>query len=135
MIVEELNSIDLEWCSKLFDKIFDGVDISSFFINSSYKIIGVREVALAIFQLVEGEAEIIFIGVKKEDREKGHATNILNFFIDKYKPYVIFLDVRENNCAAISFYKENDFSIIGKRKNYYDGKMDALLMERWLWLT
>lgn len=130
MMIEELNLNDFNWCDRLFSDIFNGVDINNFFRNSSYKIVGVREVALAIFQFVEGEAEIIFIGVKKEKRKKGFATNILKFFIDKYKPYVIFLDVREDNSVAIDFYQKNNFSIIGRRKKYYDGKIDAILMEK-----
>lgn len=130
MIVEELNENDLNWCEKLFDEIFTSVNIKSFFKNSSYKIIGIRMVALAIFQFVCGEAEIIFIGVNKDFRKKGYATNILRFFIDKYTPDVIFLEVREDNNDAINFYYNNGFNIISKRQNYYDGKIDALVMEK-----
>lgn len=130
MIVEELNENDLNWCEKLFDEIFKGVDIDSFFKNSSYKIVGIRRVALAIFQLVCGEAEIIFIGVSSDSRKKGYATSILRFFVDKYTPEVIFLEVREDNNDAINFYNNNGFNIIAKRQNYYDGKIDALVMEK-----
>jgi len=45
----------------------------------------------------------------------------------------IFLEVRENNMAAIALYEKNGFTIIGRRKDYYGGKgtphQDALVMK------
>ena len=45
----------------------------------------------------------------------------------------IFLEVRESNEEAISFYKTNEFIQIGLRKNYYklfDGREDALIFSK-----
>ena len=45
----------------------------------------------------------------------------------------IFLEVRESNKEAISFYKTNEFLEIGLRKNYYklyDGREDALIFSK-----
>ena len=45
----------------------------------------------------------------------------------------IFLEVRESNKEAISFYKTNEFKEIGLRKNYYklyDGREDALIFSK-----
>ncbi|MDG1996670.1 MAG: GNAT family N-acetyltransferase, partial [Emcibacteraceae bacterium] len=45
----------------------------------------------------------------------------------------IFLEVRENNVAAIRLYKKNSFDIIGRRIGYYQinkhQKIDALVMQ------
>ena len=42
----------------------------------------------------------------------------------------IFLEVRNSNIGAISFYKKNDYRNVGKRKNYYRllaGREDGLI--------
>ncbi len=45
----------------------------------------------------------------------------------------LFLEVRENNEAAIRLYKKCSFKIIGRRKGYYNSsreeKADALVMQ------
>ena len=40
----------------------------------------------------------------------------------------ITLEVNENNAAALALYKKNGFTVISKRKGFYDGA-DALVME------
>ena len=59
--------------------------------------------------------EILAIATIKEYRSKGIAQELL----DKIKTKDIFLEVRESNQIAISFYKKNDFKEISIRKNYY----------------
>ena len=41
----------------------------------------------------------------------------------------VMLEVNENNVAAISLYKKNNFIVINKRNNYY-GSDAALIMKR-----
>ena len=59
--------------------------------------------------------EILAIATVEEYRNKGIAQELL----DKIKTKDIFLEVRESNQIAISFYKKNDFKEISIRKNYY----------------
>ena len=59
--------------------------------------------------------EILAIATIEEYRNKGIAQELL----DKIKTKDIFLEVRESNQIAISFYKKNDFKEISIRKNYY----------------
>ena len=59
--------------------------------------------------------EILVIATVKEYRNIGIAQELL----DKIKTKDIFLEVRESNQIAISFYKKNDFKEISIRKNYY----------------
>ncbi len=47
----------------------------------------------------------------------------------------IFLEVRESNYNAISFYKKNDYRYVGIRKNYYKkdiGREDGLIFTKHL---
>ncbi len=39
------------------------------------------------------------------------------------------LEVRVSNTAAIGLYQKMGFSMVGKRKNYYENKEDAYLMQ------
>ena len=59
--------------------------------------------------------EILAIATIEKYRNKGIAQELL----DKIKTKDIFLEVRESNQIAISFYKKNDFKEISIRKNYY----------------
>ena len=70
--------------------------------------------------------EILAIATVKEYRNKGIAQELL----DKIKTKNIFLEVRESNQTAISFYKKNNFKEISIRKNYYSEPTEnAIIMK------
>lgn len=70
--------------------------------------------------------EIMKIGVLEEKRKTGIGEKLINKIKEKEKN--IFLEVRESNISAISFYEANGFKKIGIRKNYYNNKENAILM-------
>lgn len=71
--------------------------------------------------------EIMKIGTLPEYRKKG-VGKLLIEEISKVRRD-IFLEVRENNSSARSFYKDCGFEEIGRRKNYYpDTKETAIIM-------
>ena len=70
--------------------------------------------------------EILAIATVEEYRNKGIAQKLL----DKIKIKDIFLEVRESNQVAISFYKKNKFKEISVRKNYYsEPNENAIIMK------
>ena len=70
--------------------------------------------------------EILAIATIEEYRNKGIAQELL----DKIKIKDIFLEVRESNQIAISFYKKNKFKEISIRKNYYSEPAEnAIIMK------
>ena len=70
--------------------------------------------------------EILAIATIEEYRNKGIAQELL----DKIKIKDIFLEVRESNQTAISFYKKNNFKEISIRKNYYSEPTEnAIIMK------
>ena len=70
--------------------------------------------------------EILAIATVEEYRNKGIAQKLL----DKIKTKDIFLEVRESNQVAISFYKKNKFKEISVRKNYYsEPNENAIIMK------
>jgi len=70
--------------------------------------------------------EIMKIGVLEEKRKTGIGEKLINKIKEKEKN--IFLEVRETNISAVSFYLANDFKKVGIRKNYYNNKENAILM-------
>lgn len=129
MNLRTLEISDKAWVEEIASEIFYTGDLESFFKNENYQIIGIENVAFAIFQLVAGEAEIIYIAVCEEFRRQGIGGNMLEYFIENFKPESIFLEVRDSNINAQKMYEKYNFKNIGMRKGYYEGGEDALLME------
>lgn len=76
-------------------------------------------------------ADLEDIVVKKQFRNKGVATNLLERAetdLKNQKTEKVFLEVRESNFTAISFYSKNGFKKISVRKNYYADGENALVM-------
>ena len=78
------------------------------------------------------ELQLNNIAVSKNQRRSGIGSALLEF-IEKYpykkKPARIFLEVREKNLTARTFYETMGFKATGTRKNYY-GDDNAVLMEK-----
>ncbi|MBK8811496.1 MAG: GNAT family N-acetyltransferase [Acidobacteria bacterium] len=80
------------------------------------------------------EMEICNIGVSPFFRRRGLAASLIESAVAQLDPsigYVVFLEVRERNTAAIKFYETIGFERTGKRKNFYSSPADdALLMAK-----
>lgn len=95
------------------------------------KILVVREtepIGYALYYDYEDSIEILRIGVRTEFQRKGYASSILNQLIALGKP--IFLEVHEENKAAIQLYRKHGFLPLYIRKNYYANGKSALVMQR-----
>ena len=88
-----------------------------------------------LLRVIEDEAEILSIGVKKRVRRNG----IGEYLIEQAKRFStlhqlksILLEVAETNRNAVGFYKKQGFLKIGIRNNYYvfsgKNKKNALIM-------
>lgn len=85
------------------------------------------------FWIAPDDIQITNIVVKKSERKKGIGTLLFEKLISEAKKTdkkEIFLEVNENNCDAISLYEKCGFEKIGKRKNYYNGKENAIIMKK-----
>ena len=78
------------------------------------------------------EGYITNIAVSPKFRRQGIGFKITEALIENAKSLklsFLSLEVRESNTAAISLYKKLDFSVEGRRKNFYnDPKEDAIIM-------
>ncbi len=79
------------------------------------------------------EGEILLVAVKSDVRRKGVASQLLEKveteLCDKGVNRIL-LEVRRSNAAAIRCYEKFGFTILTVRKGYYQGKEDALIMEK-----
>ncbi len=83
--------------------------------------------AYLIYQAVLDEAEIVSVYVKPAYRKQGLATKLFSNIKNKYQE--IFLEVNENNQAALSLYAKLGFTTYNVRPKYYHNKDAAILMK------
>lgn len=89
---------------------------------------------VAIFSgwVIADDLEIDNIAVSKCARQRGIATKLLAEAIETAKRKGVvraFLEVRSNNTPACSLYEKFGFTVVGRRKSYYQNPLDdALIM-------
>ena len=80
------------------------------------------------------EGEIPSIAVETPCRRSGIGSQLfdaLSSYIKDKNVTRLFLEVREGNSAAVSFYGAKGFCDVGRRKNFYSNpEEDALIMEK-----
>jgi ribosomal-protein-alanine acetyltransferase len=80
------------------------------------------------------EAEILNLAVTQENRRKGEGSALLQAALEEFRTREVsrvFLEVRESNHAAISFYERHGFAKTGRRASYYHEPDEAaILMEK-----
>ena len=101
--------------------------------NSSYLVLRYdnKIVGYGGIKIILDEAELMNIVTKKDKRNMGFARLILNELIEISKEHncsKLNLEVNEKNSAAIHLYELFDFKQVGLRKQYYNGKDNAILM-------
>ena len=83
--------------------------------------------------ILPDDTEITNIVVKKSNRKQGIGKllleELINMSIKENKP-IISLEVNEKNIPAISLYEGFDFIKVGRRKKYYNGEDDAIIMSK-----
>jgi [ribosomal protein S18]-alanine N-acetyltransferase len=86
---------------------------------------------LLVIRTVAQEAEILNLSVHPAERRAGNATALLReALVECCKLHVkkIFLEVRESNAPAISFYEKHGFVRSGRRPAYYQNPTEAAVL-------
>lgn len=97
---------------------------------------GGRAAGLVVMRTAAGETEVITLGVRPGLRGRGHGARLLATVLDRATrrgAEAVFLEVAEDNAAAISLYTKHKFVEVGRRPGYYnrkDGRVTALVMRR-----
>jgi ribosomal-protein-alanine acetyltransferase len=84
-------------------------------------------------QIVD-EAEVLNLAVRRDMRRKGQGWGLLEAALEALKGggvVRVFLEVRESNAAAATFYERHGFRKAGRRSGYYRNPDEAaVLLER-----
>ncbi len=124
----ESSSNPTPWKIDTFKQVLE-VRTMSFVIKDENKII-----AFCIASKVLDECHLQNISVIDGFRNQGLGSYVIEILTGRAKIFglkVIFLEVRESNKVAISFYKKLNFKEVGRREGYYkkdSGRESALLM-------
>jgi ribosomal-protein-alanine N-acetyltransferase len=83
------------------------------------------------FRNMSVESELLNIGVHPHWRRLGIGRKMMQFYIDfcgRARIKTFYLEVNSSNQSAIDLYHLFSYQSFGRRKNFYQGKFDALLM-------
>lgn len=93
-----------------------------------------RVCGFLVARVIAGEAELLNMAVDAKDRRKGLGSKLLAEAAKEaaaQQAKRMYLEVRESNQAAISFYELHGFRRNGKRAGYYQNPTEnALVMEK-----
>jgi ribosomal-protein-alanine N-acetyltransferase len=83
---------------------------------------------------VADQAEVLNMAVRAKSRRSGQGSALLLAAFEEFQRREVsrvFLEVRESNTVAITFYRKHGFIPAGRRKGYYrNPQEDAVLMEK-----
>lgn len=96
--------------------------------------VGGRVTGFVIGRTVADEAEVLNLAVAPLARRKGQGGSLLKAALEEFRAHGanrVYLEVRESNLAARTFYGKHGFSQTGKRPKYYRRPEEAaIVMER-----
>jgi ribosomal-protein-alanine N-acetyltransferase len=88
-------------------------------------------VAYAVAWILAGELEVLAVATHPAHRRAGHAQSLVRSILDEARARGAsrgFLEVREDNAAAIGLYAALGFAPDTRRARYYADGTDALIM-------
>jgi ribosomal-protein-alanine N-acetyltransferase len=80
-----------------------------------------------------GESQVAELGVRLDFRRRGCGRSLLRDAVGEALSRgasVVTLEVRAGNEAGIKLYESEGFAVVGRRPKYYEGREDAILMEK-----
>jgi len=78
-------------------------------------------------RVADNETEILNLAVDRSLRRQGIARALINRVVSRH-PGTVFLEVRESNQAARSFYKALGFQLVALRPEYYDAPPESAIV-------
>lgn len=123
---------EMAWDEAAFISLMAGSGVQAIIIDGpDNKVAG-----FGVIRIVLDEAEIITLGVVPARRGYGLGLALLNVLIETSRKSSVdrlFLEVAENNNAALRLYSTAGFAQIGRRIDYYEAekeRVSALILEK-----
>ena len=131
--VNEMSNSDREEIERNYDKFKNLWDLKTFeddAKNSKYYVAKQNNIIIGFISLktILDEIDIINVVTRIDMRNRGAASSLISYVIRELQAKKINLEVDEKNENAKRLYSKFGFRKVGIRKEYYDGKDDAILM-------
>lgn len=88
----------------------------------------------AVLVTAADEAEVLNLAVPEDARRRGVGSALLRRMLDDARTggtRTVYLEVRESNTAARGLYESYGFTVVGRRRRYYQRPVeDALILQR-----
>lgn len=118
-----------EWSAESYEELCRSGDYLAYVHESADQITG-----FILGRRFAGEAEVLNLAVRPGDRKRGIGGSLLQLALEelcKLGVGRVYLEVREANKKARSFYQSHGFAVTGVRPNYYrEPDEAAVLMEK-----
>ncbi|MGI6700955.1 MAG: ribosomal protein S18-alanine N-acetyltransferase [Christensenellales bacterium] len=121
----ERQSFITPWTKEMYLESLSNGDARGYVVESGGEILG-----YALILQIYDEMHIMRIAIKSAMRRQGYGEKLLRRIIDetaKLNINTITLEVRESNISAKTLYEKFNFECTGLRKNYYEGKENAII--------
>jgi [ribosomal protein S18]-alanine N-acetyltransferase len=130
-LIDERSSI-IPWSKGLFSEELLNPMAHCFVLDGDGKY-SISVLGYICFRILEGESELLTLGVDSDHRRQGFGKRLMSFYIDFCRGKdvkTLYLETRKENLPALLLYQQLAYETIGLRPGYFKGKFDALLMKK-----
>lgn len=116
-----------------FDHPWPEAEIASLMASPGVFALVVEGEGFILCRAVAGEAEILTLAVDPALRRRGTGRALVEAAAGLARQMdagILFLEVADNNAAALGLYAASGFAAVGRRKGYYASGADAVVMQR-----
>ena len=137
----EVNTSDLKRLAGIHGACFaegwDALALRDMLSVPGTTVVQAGEAGFALLRILAGEAEILTVAVLPGARRSGIGRELVSGMLDTARERgatSLFLEVAEDNAAALALYASAGFTVISRRRGYYarpgGSSMDAIVMRR-----
>ena len=132
--IEAVVQLQQPWTYQIINDLLEQDSINLIVVMNAFEN---EVIGYCLYQMVFEQAEILRIGTHPDYQRQGIASQIfarLNEELKANQVESLLLEVRADNTAAIILYEQQEFTVIHRRKGYYQvphqTAVDALIMQR-----
>ena len=129
---KNINEIYNISCEQFKEETWNQNQLAESFKSTSTKFLALKIkneiISFLVYQDLIDSINILLIATKEKYKNHGYAKKLINF-LKKVENRKIWLEVKETNYVAISFYTKCGFQPIYTRKKYYKNGENAIIFE------
>lgn len=116
-----------------FDHPWPEAEIAALMASPGAFALTVEDVGFILCRAIAGEAEILTLAVPPAERRRGVGRLLVETaagMAAQMEAESLFLEVADDNVAALALYRAAGFEQVGLRRGYYASGADAVVMRR-----